>query len=401
MEKFVFVKMDDNRIVGKILGEEKIYMRKRGKILTTGMTILLTAALAGCGASGNADAEKSKEENKKENKEETRMITDGSGRNVEIPENVESIVCLNVSTLRYTCYMQAENLVAGVEDYEQKQSISRPYNYINYEQFKDLPVIGSNGEHYVEEIIAADPDVIMMSAYDDSDAETLEKTTGIPVVLVPGSDGMMDENAYKTIEIMGEVYGKEERAKELTDYMDEIKEDLKTRTEGVSDEEKPSVYVGGVSFKGAHGFEGTEAFYGPFDAIKAKSPADETGQKGPFNIDVEQVLVWNPDVLFVDFNGLALINEDYEANPEYYKQLKAVQEGKVYSQISFRSSASNLETALADTYYAASILYPEQFADINPEEKADEIFNKLLGKDFYKDLKENGYEFRQIQIGEE
>ena len=112
------------------------------------------------------------------------------------------------------------------------------------------------------------------------------------------------------------------------------------------------------------------------------------------------MLAWDPDVIFVDFNGLDLVNEDYASNPDYYEQLTAVQEGRVYSQISFRSSASNLDTALADTYYAASILYPEQFADVDPEEKAAEIFEMLLGENFYEDLKANGYEFRQITIGE-
>ena len=56
--------------------------------------------------------------------------------------------------------------------------------------------------------------------------------------------------------------------------------------------------------------------------------------------------------------------------------------------------------ALADTYYAGTVLYPEKFADVNPAEKADEIFEKLLGEKFYDTLKENGYEFRQVQIGE-
>ena len=77
-----------------------------------------------------------------------------------------------------------------------------------------------------------------------------------------------------------------------------------------------------------------------------------------------------------------------------------MQEGRVYSQISFRSSASNLETALADAYYAACVMYPERFADVDPEAKAGEIFEKLLGVDPYGDLKEAGYEFRSIQIGE-
>ena len=77
------------------------------------------------------------------------------------------------------------------------------------------------------------------------------------------------------------------------------------------------------------------------------------------------VLAWDPDVIFVDFNGMDLIKEDYATNADFYNSLTAVKEGHVYSQISFRSSASNLETALADAYYGATILYPEQFADVD------------------------------------
>ena len=68
--------------------------------------------------------------------------------------------------------------------------------------------------------------------------------------------------------------------------------------------------------------------------------------------------------------------------------------------VEFRSSASNLETALADAYYAACVLYPEQFADIDPEAKAGEIFTELLGSNPYPDLKEAGYAFRAITLGE-
>ncbi|MGI6000874.1 MAG: iron ABC transporter substrate-binding protein [Candidatus Merdisoma sp.] len=379
-------------------------MKKR-KALACLLALGMLAGAAGCGQSaqnGDTAAEdtQSAETDAAETAAGTRLITDSEGREVEIPEKVESIVCLNVGALRYTCYMQAQDLVIGVEDYEKEQSISRGYNYVNFELFQDLPVVGNNGEHYPEEIISADPDVIVMSAYDDSDADSLQEKTGIPVVVVPGSDSMMDEGAYETFRIMGELYGKEDRAQELLDYMDSIKEDLETRTADVAEEDKLTAYVAGVSYKGAHGFEGTEAGYGPFAAINAKNLADETGQTGPFDIDLEQVLAWDPDVIFVDFNGLNLVNEDYASNPEYYEQLTAVQEGRVYSQISFRSSASNLDTALADTYYAASVLYPEQFADVDPEEKAAEIFEMLLGENFYEDLKANGYEFRQITIGE-
>jgi iron complex transport system substrate-binding protein len=349
--------------------------------------ILCLSLFAGCQTTG-------------ENAGNTRTITDGAGRQVNVPEKVESIVCVGVGALRYTCYVGAQDLVVGIEDYEVKPGMSRLYNYVNFDQFKDLPVIGTNGQPYTEEIINLAPDVIVMSAYASVEADDLQAKIGTPVVVVPGSDTTLDTGAYETIRIMGQLYGMESRATELTNYLKGIQKDLDDRTKDIPDSEKPSVYVAGVSFKGAHGFEGTEAGYGPFALIHANNLADTTGKTGAFDIDLEQVLSWDPDIIFLDFNGMKLINEDYAKNPDYYHSLTAVQEGKVYSQISFRSSASNLETALADAYYAACVMYPEQFKDVDPVAKAGEIFEKLLGTNPYEDLKEAGYEFRPIKIGE-
>jgi len=69
---------------------------------------ILTAALcmsllAGCGGASHAQG--------------GRVLTDGAGRQVTVPEKVESIVCVGVGALRYTCYVGAQDLVIGVEDY--------------------------------------------------------------------------------------------------------------------------------------------------------------------------------------------------------------------------------------------------------------------------------------------
>ena len=358
-------------------------MRKFSAMLLVVATVL--SLLAGCTTQVNSNV--------------TRGITDAAGRQVEVPEKVASIVCVGVGALRYTCYMGAQDLVIGVEDYEVKEGMTRLYQYVNFEKFKGLPVIGTNGQPYTEEIITLAPDVIVMSKSASVEADDLQAKTGTPVVVVPGSDSTLDDAAFETIRILGQLYGMVDRANELTSYLTAIQTDLENRTKDIPEADKPSVYVGGVSFKGHHGFEGTEAGYGPFALIGAKNLADTTGQTGAFNIDLEQVLSWDPDIIFVDFNGLNLINEDYAKNPDFYNALTAVQEGKVYSQISFRSSASNLETALADAYYAACVMFPEQFRDIDPVVKAQEIFEMLLGANPYADLKEAGYEFRPVEIG--
>ena len=62
-----------------------------------------------------------------------------------------------------------------------------------------------------------------MSALGNCDADDVQEKTGIPVVVIPGSDQMMDENVYETFRIMGEVYQKEDRAEELIAYLEETK----------------------------------------------------------------------------------------------------------------------------------------------------------------------------------
>ena len=376
------------------------------KIVTMLLMLSMLLAMAACaGAPESAPAASQAEEItaanavSQETAPETRIITDSMDRNVEIPYSVERIVCVGVGALRYTCYVGGADRVVGVEDYETKPGMSRLYNYVNFDLFQNLPVTGTNGEPFVEEIINVDPQVIVMSSYASQDPDELSQKTGIPVVVVPGSDTTLDEKAYVTIRILGELYQLEDRAQDLTAYLKSIQKDLDDRTASIAEDAKPTCYVGGVSFKGHHGFEGTEAYYGPFELIHAKNLANTTDQTGAFNIDVEQVLSWDPEIIFLDFNGMNLINEDYAAHPDFYNALTAVQEGKVYSQISFRSSASNLETALADAYYAACVMYPQQFQDIDPVEKAGEIFTKLLGSNPYHDLEEAGYAFCQITIG--
>ena len=113
-----------------------------------------------------------------------------------------------------------------------------------------------------------------------------------------------------------------------------------------------------------------------------------------FNKEDADFLIYNSSI----DGGVATIDELLD-KCAVLKDFKAVQEGKVYSQISFRSFASNLETALADAYYAASLIYPERFKDIDHLEKTEEIFIMLLGSNPYEALKEAGYEFCPIQIG--
>lgn len=352
------------------------------------MVVVIAAGLSACSGKNGNDSK-------------TRIIKDGAGREVKVPNKVKRVVCVGVGSLRYTSYMDAADLVVGVEDYEKKdKTTALPYNYVNHSKFEKLPVTGTNGIPNTEAIVKVNPQVIVLSSFASVNADELSEKTGIPVVVIPGSDTTLDKKAYKTIEIMGKLYGKEDRANELKEYFDDVKKDLKDRTKGIKNKNKPLVYVGGVSFKGHHGFEGTEALYGPLELIRANNLANTTGQKGAFNMDIEKVVAADPDIIFLDFNGIQIIKQQYRQNKGLYDSLKAVKKGKIFSQISFRYCATNLETSIADSYYAGCKVFPKEFKGVDYEKKAREAFKKLLGKDIYDDMKEEGYEFRSLKLGE-
>ncbi len=330
-----------------------------------------------------------------------RTVTDFLGRNVTVPETVESVICVGVGALRYTIYLEALELVVGVEQNEIGIPCTKPFSYIHQDYLKTLPWTGNNGETYDEEIIAANPDVIV--AYlDEASSNLLQEKTGIPVVTIPHLEGVMDGDVYFTLELLGELYGKQDRAAELLSYLHEIKADVDARKARVASSHIPDVYVGGVSFRGAHGFEGTEAGYGPLTALDANNIADSVGQNFAFDMDLEAVLAQNPEYIFLDLGNMNLIREQYKQNPGFYESFTAVAEGRVFSQISFRYNATNTELALANMYYMGTVLYPEAFGDIDPAEKTDEIFEMFLGvEDYYSVLQAAGFAFRPIDLSKE
>ena len=357
------------------------------KLICALLAAVMLLSLCACGGTGG-DKETA----------ETRTVTDTCGRTVEIPKTVKSVVCVGVGSLRFTTYLDALDLLAGVEENELDIGVYKPYAYLHQDVWEKLPQTGNNGETYDEQIIAANPDVIIANMDKDT-ADAYQQKTGIPVVTIPMVEGLLDDAVFDMINLLGEVYGKQDRAKELTDYLTAMKQDIADRVAKVDKDKIPSVYVSGVSFKGAHGFEGTEAGYAPLAALKGNNIADATGKSGAFDMDIEQVLKVDPDYIFVDTSNLDLVKQQYAENPAFYNSLTAVKENRVFSQISFRFCATNVELALADMYYMATVIYPEAFADVDPVAKANEIFKMFLGADdFYSTLNEAGYSFGPVDI---
>lgn len=332
-------------------------------------------------------------------------IVDTLGREVEIPKNSERFVNVGVGSLRLYTYVGPLDKLVGVEQNETEDQKGVPYSLLNREYFRTLPIIGLGGPRNAadpEAILVSSPDVIFNTyATDVASADELQEKTGIPVVVLSYGDvDVFNDDIYYSLNLIGEITGEEERAAEVIDLLKGYHDDLTERASKVSEEDRPRVYVGALGNKGRQGIESTRGDYMLTNILNVTNVADETGQKGSFFIDKEQLIEWDPDYIFIDTDGYDLVQEDYNKNPELYDSLTAVKEERLYAQLPYVLLMTNLDTAIADVYNMGKVLYPDEFSDIDPAAKADEIYLNLLGQTFYQEMADDYKPFGPISLSE-
>jgi len=258
----------------------------------------------------------------------------------------------------------------------------RPYQAAIASRIEALPVIGEGGPGKLpdfEALAVVRPDLVL--AYEVETANLVQKKLHLPVVVVFNPKAEMEDfsEVKKSLAFLGRLLGCEERAGELIAYIERHQNFLVQRTTGV----KPaSVYIGAISARGAHGLTSTQADYPPLRWVKARNVVDNLKQRGHLFIDPEQLLLWDPEYIFLDAAGLSLVAGDYLKNRQFYGRLSAVKDKKVFTVFPFNFYRANLEI-LVTILFIGKILYPERFTDIDPEGKAVEIIRTFVGADVY------------------
>ncbi len=360
------------------------------------MSAVLAFTLAACASQNDAATEDQAAE-----PAQAHVVTDAYGRTVELPESVEAVATVG-SGARFVVYAGAQDKLVAVTEMETEASPARPYTVAYKDLFADLPAT-SNGNHLMEtnvnteQLLELNPDVII-SSRSAAECDELQNAIGIPVVGISYQDQLFSDDVCTSIQVVGDACGTSDHAKQVVDKIKEWESDLADRSAKVADADKPSVYVGAVNYKGAKSFGGTYAHYAPLDAIDANNVADETGQEGSVEVELEQIGVWDPDFMFLNAGNMDLMKQDYAANQEFFDNLKAFQTGNLYSQPSFNYNGTNVEMGICDAYFIAMTIYPEQFGDIDPAQKYAEIFETMLGMNYYETMTANGMDFKQIKI---
>ena len=326
------------------------------------------------------------------------LLTDMVGRKVDIvPGSYERVVCIGAGALRLYSYVADLNLLSGVEDIDNPtlaqrpkmfDNVARPYFIAGKDVFSTLPSCGVGGPQAQtaesEKILSCRPDIVI-SEYEDVDKENaLQEQLGVPVITLRyGSSGLINTTVYQSLAILGEVFGEQERAKDLIEFHYGSLKQVFDRTKGVSTKKK--AYVCGLGNYGTTNQFMTAQNYDAFNIAHVQNVITDLPKDGVQAIEEEKFLATAKDMEVMVFDAAAVKN--IKGTGYDFSVCPAFKTGEVYLQMAYNAYYSNVETALINNWFIAKSVYPALFNDVDIAEKANQITLKFNGKALYDEMK--------------
>lgn len=360
------------------------------RLLSGVLALVLVLGLCACGRSD-------------ETEESGNTITDMIGRTVAVePGSYKRVVCIGAGALRMYSYIGDVNALCGVEDIDNLSlaerptlfdDTARPYVMAYAEVFSTLPSCGVGGpmaqSAEAEKILSCDPDIVISEFEDVQKADALQQQLGVPVItLRTGSRGVFDEKFEESVNLLGVLFGKEDRARELLDFVQEQETAITGRTEAIPEAEKPNVYIGGLGNWGTTNHLTTAENYVSFEVAGVRNVLRDLGMEGVGPIEEEKFIQLGEqmDIMILDAAAVKNIKPLYQEDPAMFDECKAWNSGEVYLEMAYNAYYTNFEIALINTWFAAKTVYPERFEDVDMTEKTNEITKMFLGQELAEEI---------------
>ncbi len=284
------------------------------------LSILMLLSLVGCGDSDTKETIDPAKQTTADSGEATRLFTDDSGRQVEIPTEITRIAPSG-SLAQIILFAIAPDMFVGLANsfYDEAKGIIA-------DEYMNLPELGSlysGADLNVEELALADPDIIIdigdSKEKGGEDLDKLQTQTQIPSVFVYSTLETMPET-YRTL---GKLLGREERGEELAQFCEKVYNRTVDIMKKVGDNKVNALYVLGE--KGLNVIASTSYHAELLDMLTNNlAVVDNPLSKGTGNeVSMEQISIWNPE--FVIF-GPGSIYSTVKDMPTW-NQITAIKNG--------------------------------------------------------------------------
>ena len=370
------------------------------------LVLVMVLTLCACGAGSTETTQEQTTVKTEETTEATPTeitVTDMIGREVTVtPGSYQRVVCIGAGALRMYSYIADVNLLCGVEDIDNTSleerpkmfdAVARPYVLAYGDVFAALPSCGVGGPQAqtaeAEKILSCNPDIVI-SEYEDVEKEdALQEQLGVPVItLKSGANGVFDEAFFGSVKLLGAIFGQEEKAETLVSYIENEAAEITNRTANIAEEDKPGVYICGLGNWGTTNHLMTAQNYISFNLANVKNVVSGLSTYGIGAIEEEKFVALGQemDIIIMDAAAVKNIAPLYQEDPTMFDTCKAWQNGEVSLEMAYNAYYTNYELALINTWFAAKTVYPELFADIDLDEKINEVTMAFLGQELAEEI---------------
>jgi len=305
-------------------------------------------------------------------------VQDFRNRTVKVKQPVERIVSLYGLATQMVYLLGDGQKVLGSTPLAMNDGFIQ---LIDPEVKNRMVFVGSPKSANIETVKELNPDVVFTAAWGDERLNEGIETLGIPVIAL---DLETVDNYLKSLEIMGKVLGKEERAKEAVEY---YRNALKVVTEGtasLSEGGRPRVLLVMYSMKSkAFKVPGQDYFQNRLIEMAGGISVSKELPGGWNVVNVEQIASWDPDIIIVVSYSLQYpstkVKEDIMNDPAW-QGIRAVKEGKIYAMPNDGESWDYPAPKwILGLYWTAKVLHPELFSDLDIEKEANDLYERFYG----------------------
>ncbi|WP_229591878.1 ABC transporter substrate-binding protein [Pseudodesulfovibrio sediminis] len=258
---------------------------------------------------------------------QARIIEDMTGREVEIPDTIQTIFPASPPVL-YFLYALDSKKIAGLNF----QFTAVEKGYLR-KDFLELPVIGGwfgqGNTPNLENVMAVNPDFMLVWSWKQTALnQPMEETAEIinlPIVYLQ-LDTM--EEYIRSFRFMGELLGCPERGNALADYTQQVLDGVRPVLQNLPEDEKLWVYYA----EGPDGLK-TECDQSPHAALIQMAGGRniqhcvDSSTYGMETVSIEEVLDKNPEVILIRNKQFA----EAIYKEKQWSLMRAVQNKRVYS----------------------------------------------------------------------
>lgn len=318
----------------------------------------------------------------------SRQVTDQLGRQVTLPDRVDRVVVLQHQTLNLLVQLDATGKMVGILS-NWKQQLGDGYARL-VPKLNTLPTLGDLTHVDLEKLVTLHPQVVFVTNYAPQEMIDQIQDLGIAVIAISlrTDSGMQqgqlnpalenEEQAYNDglengIHLIGEVINQQKQAEALVAATFEQRQQVADRLKDIPEKDRIRVYMANPDLT----TYGSGKYTGLMMSHAGAMNVAASTVKGYKQVSMEQILAWNPQVIFVQDRYPKVIDE-INQQPAW-QAIDAVKKHRVYLMPEYAKAwGYPMPEAMAlGELWMAKTLYPARFADIDMQHQADSWYQRF------------------------